>query len=279
MTRIELGGRIVLPNSEGLEATVAAGGNRKTLMKLDANDELVVTHPMRQQSFDFTKMPEPLALKKVGAGAATGTAGDENMLMWPGLTLEYHVLGTQTILAPTMTATGFDINSQDQTDNDGIELCPGILASSPFKFTVGTDAAFKVRAKISVADVSGTDDLAIGFRKAEAYQANLDDYDEMACLNVISGDINTETILNGAATTSTDTTDNLADAGTVTLEVKVSAAGVVSYLIDGAPPTAVAATAFTFDDAEVVVPFIYCLNASDVAGEVVLIEWECGLDS
>ena len=49
--------------------------------------------------------------------------------------------------------------------------------------------------KFAIADVSDTDDCAFGFRKVEAYQANIDDYDEMAALNVISGDIKIETIL------------------------------------------------------------------------------------
>jgi len=275
MSRVEFGARIVLPNNAPLESEVNAGGNRKPLLKLDANDELVVLHPMKQQKWDMASMPVPLIVKKTGAGAATGTAGDENLIMWPGLTLEYHVLGTQTIVAPSMAATGLDLNSLDQTADDGAEYCPGILASSPHVFTVGTDPAFMMRAKLSIADVSGTDDLAVGFRKLEAYQANVDDYDEMAALNVIAGDIKIETILNGAATTTTDTTDNWADAETKELEIHVSAAGAVTYLIDGVAPTTTAA--FSFDSGEVVVPFIYVLNDTDVAGAVVLKELEIRL--
>ena len=48
---------------------------------------------------------------------------------------------------------------------------------------------------------------------------DVDDYDEAAFLNVILGDIYIETILNNAATTSTDTTNNVTDGGTVTLKV------------------------------------------------------------
>jgi hypothetical protein len=217
---------------------------------------------------------EPLSVKKAGAGAATGTAGDENLMKLNGPVWEYHILGTQTIVSPTMGVGGLDVN-MDQTDNDGVEVCLGINAANKGVFTVGTDAAFYAKMAFSIADVSGTDDCAFGFRKVEAYQANLDDYDEMACLNVISGNITIETILNGGVTTSTDTTNDWADAATHTLEVFVSAAGVVTYKIDGSAPTTTAA--FTFDDAEVVVPFFYFLNASDVAGEVVLKEFECGL--
>jgi hypothetical protein len=98
----------------------------------------------------------------------------------------------------------------------------------------------------------------------------------MACLNVISGNIEIETILNGGATTTTDTTDNWANDGEHTLEIYVSAAGVVTYKIDGVAPTVTAA--FTFDPAEVVVPFFFMLHATaSQAGAVLLESWEVGL--
>jgi hypothetical protein len=226
----------------------------------------------RRYTFEEFKC-NPVTSKRLG-GAVTGTAGDVNLALFPETAFEWHVKGTQTILAPAATATGWDVN-QDQTDNDGIEVTQGILSRSPGCFTVGTDVAFFFSVKLKIADVSGTDDCAIGFRKAEAYQANVDDYDEGAFLNVISGAINIETILNNGATTTTDTTNTWADGATKTLKVLVSAAGVVTYQIDGAAPTTVAA--FTFDSGEVLVPFFFMLNAADVAGAVELIEWECGV--
>lgn len=210
-------------------------------------------------------------LNTTGGGAATGAAGDENRMLLADEYFEYHILGTQTILYPTRAATGLDLN-MDQTDNDGIELGNGILEGSRGSFKIGTDAAFYGKFKFSIADVSGTDDCAFGFRKAADYAANIDDNTDQAALNVISGDIKIETILNNAATTVTDTTDNWADGETHTLEVYVSAAGVVTYKIDGRAPTVTAA--FTFDDGDVVVPFFFFLNAADVAGAVVAIEWE-----
>lgn len=241
---------------------------------VDAGDDVAFAKRPKVVRYEFDRAPRPVAVKSDGGGAPTGTAGDENLLMWPGMTLEYHVLGTQTDVAPEMSTTGLDIGSMDATDNDGAEYCPGVSSKHDQRYVVGTDPAFYFEAKFSIADVSGTDDCAVGFRKVEAYQAAIDDYDEMACLNVISGDIKIETILNGGATTTTDTTDNWADAETKTLRVEVSAAGVVTYKIDGSAPTTTAA--YTFDDAEVVVPFIYLLNASDLHGAVHLIHWESG---
>jgi hypothetical protein len=207
-------------------------------------------------------------------GAPTGGTGDENLMMFPDGILEWHVLGTQTILAPAPSATGLNIG-MDQTANDGIEVCPGILASNKLAFVVGTDPAFFARMKFTIADVSGTDDCAFGFRKAEAYQAAIDNYDEMAVLNVISGNITIETILNNTATVSTDTTNNWADGETHVLEVRVSAAGVVTYKIDGLSPIVTAA--FTFDTDEVVVPFFYYLHDTTSPGAITLREFECGL--
>ncbi len=223
--------------------------------------------------YDFKD--QPVTSKRAG-GAATGTAGDQNVAMGRGVSFEYVVKGTQTILAPVKTATGWDI-SQDQTDNDGVEYTAGILARGDQVFTCGTDGAFSFSLKFKIADVSGTDDCAVGFRKAEAYQANIDDYDEMACLNVILGDIKIETILNNAATTTTDTTANWADGETHTLKVLVSAARAVTYLIDGSAPSTTAA--YTFDSGEVVVPFFFFLQATTTPGVVELIEWISGLDA
>lgn len=214
------------------------------------------------------------ATSKVGGGAAGGTAGNNNVLILPTTAFEYSILGTQTITAPVITASGLDMGSMDQTADDGLELNHGILSSQIPSFIIGTDTAFFLRARFSIADVSGTDDCAIGFRKVEANQANIDDYADMAVLNVISGDIKIETIVGGAATVTTDTTQNWADTETHELVVLVSSSGVVTYTIDGSAPTVTAAYSFT--SALTVMPFFYFLQDSDIAGAVPLMVWECG---
>lgn len=250
------------------------GQGQKTILPGGANvdgDLLVKESRIVQEFFDS----QPVCVAKAGAGAATGTAGDENICCLDKNTWEYHVLGTQTILGPTLGTYGLNI-VQDETANDGTEYTLGIKSFNKGVFTVGTDAAFYAKLKFYIDDVSGTDDCAFGFRKLEAYQANIDDYDEMAALNVISGNITIETILNDAATIVTDTTDDWPDTGIHTLEVFVSSAGEVTYKIDGGDPTVTAA--FTFDDAEVVIPFFYQLAAADPeAAAVELIYFECGL--
>ena len=234
-----------------------------------------------KQYMDFTSIgsgplaaADKLADDSFPKGAATGATGDENVLMFNnGDTLYHHVLGTQTLITPNIVAAGLDI-AQDLTNNDGMELCGAPSSGTGIEFTVGTDAAFYFSCAITITDVSGTDDFAIGFRKVEAFQAAVDNYDEMAAFNVISGDIKLETILNGAATTTTDTTDNWADAASKTLKVLVSAAGVVTYTIDGSAPTTTAS--FTFDNGEVVTPFVYLVHDSDVAEATIITAWDVG---
>ena len=153
---------------------------------------------------------QPMQSADAAGGAATGTTGDVNILRTAKNLFEWSVLGTQTITYLSYDANGLEV-AQDQTANDGIELTQGINARSKAAYVVGTDK-FYVQARIKLADVSGTDDCAFGLRKAEAYQAAIDDYDEMAVLNVISGDVYIETILNGAATSSTDTASSASEA-------------------------------------------------------------------
>lgn len=216
----------------------------------------------------------PVCAKTLG-GACAGVQGEVDVMSLEENIFEYCILGVgQTILAPSLVAGGLNV-SLDQIEDEGVEVSQGITARSRAAFVVGTDAFF-LKVKFSIANVSGTDDCAIGFRKAEAYKAAIDDYDEMAALNVISGAIYTETILNGDPTVPTDTTDAWEDGEEHTLEVYVDLAGNVTYKIDGIAPTA--SVAFAFDATEVVVPFMYFLHAgAPVAGEVNLISWECGL--
>jgi hypothetical protein len=222
---------------------------------------------------------QPIVAKAAPAGGApTGTAGDLNVLRLPGATFEYHIKGTQTLVAPVLTAVGLDIG-MDQTSTDGIELTHGITARCPVAFVVGTDPAFFVRAVIKVADASGANPLVIGFRKAEAYQALVASYADYAVIGAIGtanpNTIQTTTEAAGGGATTTDTTNTWADGATKELKVLVSAAGVVTYQINNAAPTTVAA--FSFTAADVVVPFLFFLNAADVAGLVEIIDWEVGL--
>ena len=267
---------------------MATGVNANNMKSTTASQ---ATSAAQRYTYDAFRSMIDACSSSTPFGDPTGTAGDVNTISTRDNKFQAHVLGTQTILGPKRVAGGLDI-TQDLTNNDGIEYTLGmedpantvVGALSHGAFTVGTDKPFGFSLKFKLTDVSGTDDCAVGFRKVEAYQANVDDYDEGAFLNVISGNINIETILNNAATTTTDTTDNWADLETKTLSVYCDSDGslwgtprAVYYEIDGAKPTAVATTLFRFDNAEVVAPFFYFLNDTDVAESTILVEWESGL--
>ena len=170
----------------------------------------------------------------------------------------------QTILIPAASTSGMDY-SYDAADNEGVQWVASMNTHKGYpgvdRFTVGTHGPFFMEMRFTIGDVSDADTVAFGFRKVEAFQPeDVDNYDEAAFLNCISGDIHTGTILNNGATTSTDTTQNWADGESHTFRVDVSATGVVTFSIDGLPPTVT--QAFTFDTGEVVTPFGYHAHAA-----------------
>lgn len=246
--------------------------NNATIKKFQYSD--AIQRRYWDQQYVFENFQQNPVTSKVGGGAAGGTAGDINALILPTTAFEYHILGTQTITAPVITASGLDMGSMDQTANDGLELNHGILTSQIPAFKIGDTDPFFLRCRFSIEDVSGTDDCAVGFRVVAANQANIDDYTDMAVLNVISGNIFIETILGGAATVSTDTTDNWADTETHELMILVDGEGNVTYTIDGQEPTVTAAYQFT--NGITVMPFFYFLQDTDIAGAVPIMIWECG---
>lgn len=217
---------------------------------------------------------------KVGGGAATGTAGDNNVLFTQFGQYEWNVIGTQTILAPKLDTFGLNL-VQDNTAGDGIELCAGQTALCPYAFTIGSDAAFFLQAVFKVEDVSGTNPLIIGFRKAQAFDATLANYTDFAMIGIVGtsnpNTIQTLTQVNTGGVTTTDTTQTIADATQFQLKVMVSSTGVVTYQYNYATPTVVAA--FTFDTGDVVIPFIRFTEAADVTTYASCNYLECGFQS
>jgi len=208
-----------------------------------------------------------------GYSDPVGTDATANIMVVDGETFEYQNIGTQTILAPVWGATGLNV-ARDLTADDGTEITQGVTARNKSAVTVGTDKAY-CELELTLTDVSGTDDCLFGFRKVEAYQAAVDDYDEMAAFNIVSGDIKTETILNNGTTTTTDTTDDWADGETKVLRLEIDGAGRVTYKVDGAEPTVVAA--FTFDTGEVVMPFFYMIHDTDASESTLFTKWSSGI--
>lgn len=209
---------------------------------------------------------DPILQSNANTGAApTGATGDYNiMYLQDGVTMKQFILGAgQTIIAPRLADDGLLI-SLDLATSEGAEYYFGHTTRSRHAFTIGTDAAFFVEASFKVADCGTSDPLWLGFRKNGAPNAVFTNYTDAGCIGlrntsaadtIIIGDN-----LNAGGWTYTSTTDAWTDGETHVLRVNVSGAGVVTYLIDGAAPTAT--HALTFDNGDVVIPFIHHLFAA-----------------
>jgi len=187
--------------------------------------------------------------------------------------------GTAVYAHPWVSADGLEV-PQDANHIDGpsaVEITNGTTARSQAKFTVGTDPDFYCEATIKIDDISDVTSLMFGFRKAEAYRANPEDYDEAAFWQIggtTDGQFNIWTILANAATTKTDTTlTDWADADEFTLRVTVKKNGVTTFSVNGAAPTVT--QTFTFAAAEVVLPFLHLDGETGNAG-VSIASWKCG---
>lgn len=147
---------------------------------------------------------------KGGAAAANTDTGVIVLKTQSGNCFEKTNIGTQTIFAPVQTANGLDLDG-DNTNDEGFALTMGLARYyAKHAYVVGTDK-FYFETKTYITDVSETDTLVIGFRKAEAHQAAYDNYDEMCAANVNAGNLIWETILNNGATVKVDTNVNVAD--------------------------------------------------------------------
>jgi hypothetical protein len=226
---------------------------------------------------------QPFLFLAAQTAVASGADGVEHVAYLPGSTvpLHYTPIGaiTGAMKGPTAGSDGLRIDF-DAAAAEGGNFVPGGLLG-PWRMvcsrTVAIPAGIFIRAKVKLEDVSGTTDFAIGIRKAEAVQAAIDNYDELACLNVISGAVKRETILNGGATVTVTTTHVWADGETHEIAVVCLGNGKVQFWFDGKPASGTGA-AFQFDAAEVVVPFIYALQAADLT-EIRLVELEVGIYS
>jgi hypothetical protein len=183
--------------------------------------------------------------------------------------------GTAVYAHPYVSTDGLEI-VLDANVTDGVTACElghGIISSNPAKFTVGSfpggsDTVVFIEADILIDDISDLDQLFVGFRKLEAFQAEPDNYDELAAIHVgetgatvADGQINIATILNNAATTYTDTTlTDWADAAQKKLRVEINNLGQCTFLVAGSVPTVT--KIFAFDAGEVIIPFMFFENTS-----------------
>lgn len=217
------------------------------------------------------------------AGTPSGTAGTINHMYTPGGNV-YGFFPVGTLTAMPLMAAGYLDLSGDGSNDEGYEVFSHWLGATGRPFTVYTDAAFYFLCKFQLDDADGTDDLQIGFRQAEPEQQAFDDYTDCAAFSICTAAdptaIKIETILNNGSTSTTDTTQTVdLAARTLSVKIKVSAAGVVTFQHDAttegtlAAPTATAS--YTFATGMPVIPFFRYINASGVTA-VKLLKWDVG---
>jgi hypothetical protein len=269
-----------------VDLIVHVGGARVSFYGVKPNSKyFVIPYAARQGAYrtkgGCTLFNDTPTTSLLAGGAAITTDNAVNLWAIDGLNFECLNNQTQTLIAPVMKTAGLDI-MRDATEDDGWELTQGITAGSRAAFTVGTDGPFHFTVRMDIVDISCTDDFAIGWRVAAAYNDAIDDYTDMAAFNLNGTGttekiIQTETILNSGSTVTTAlTTSTWSDGDTKTLTVKVALNGAVTYLIDGVAPSE--AVAFTFDTGDVIIPFMSCLLAATPTTGITPYLWDCGLD-
>lgn len=228
---------------------------------LNGTCENVLSKFVTRTGDDITLEASPIVQSSANTGAApTGATGDVNILtLQEGIIMESFVLGAgQTIIAPRMDANGLII-SGDLTDAEGYEYnFGGALDISRHTFTIGTDAAFFMLCTFRVADISGIENMLMGFKRSgAANNANFALYADFAAIGpsdaISPGDAAIQTQLNTGGVVPTDTNDAWGDNTNHELGVYVDAAGNVTFTFDGAPPTAT--QVYQFDNGDIVCPF------------------------
>jgi len=269
-------------STTGVSATIIQSGSGKidfagvvqelTADFIDVSGDKITfrASPIAQSTLDSCVIP-------TGVAATTDLLAFEN-----GMIMEQFIIGTQTILAPRMGAAALGLTvSCDLTNAEGKEYNFGAArTSAKHHFTIGTSPAFFMELRFTANDVSSLEPAYFGFRQTGANNAAYAAYNEFCFygLNdgISPGDCAISTRKAAGAVVNTDTNDAWVDASTHTLRIHVSAAGVVTFLFDGAPPTVT--QAFTFTNGIVVHPvWTHLFNATVGAGdEIYWISMECG---
>lgn len=240
----------------------------------------------------------------VAAVAAAAQVGDVNLFL-SGAGVPWATYQTTALtLFPRYHADGLII-SGDLVDNEAVEYVPGEnTGRNMFGCTVGTDEML-FRCNIKIADVSGSDQFLVGWRKQEAFAVptsflSTGDgvYTDFYGIGFASAAANPNNVYvahdlnNSGSTTTGDTLFNWADGENHELTVIVQANGKPLVMINGvvlgdtvkkdglgATITAQATknpTSFTFDSGDFLVPFVFIRHDTTTPGVFNLREYAVG---
>ncbi len=199
-----------------------------------------------------------------------------------GILFEYRNELTQTTSPVIFTATGgLDISGDDgATGDEGVEIYLGASQNTTTGYLVAQTDQLCFSANVTITLIAGTDQLVIGWRGNEAYQAGnvYTGYAEYAVIGVnnIDGSVFalSETAT-GPDTGSDDSETNFTNGSTKTLKVCIDGAGLTHHYLDG---TIVAEDGgspndFAMTSGTVMNPFISYLDVASTAADPIINWW------
>ena len=272
--------------------TIGNAGGANSLVLVGGTSDITVTGTVKEidaeflfsSGTDLTITQSPIMQSNANTGAApTGGAGDVNLMyLQDGCLMEQYCITAQTIIAPRMDATAGLSIGLDLVDDNGAEYNFGARNNAKHAYTIGTSAAFFIEAQIYVADLSGCEPLLLGFRKVQANNADYTLYTDFYGIGLNNATSATAVTLasqlNSGGVTLQSSGDAWGGDGTTqTLKVLVSATGVVTATISGVAPSA--PLAYTFDNADVVMPYLHFLHDTTTPGVIGLKSLKCGFQA
>lgn len=211
----------------------------------------------------------PIVFQDPLGAAPTGTADTLGWQLSPYGSLNRTNIGTQTIVAPVLNATGLLID-QDDTATEGSHTSANQQALGVQSFVVGKTEAMVV-ARVVMGDWTDAA-FKVGFRKKAVYAAVFNNYTDIAAIGNgssaagttwINGDlIVTNAGLNGAAHVQAISAVAPVDAKSVLFVLKVAIDGTVTAYADGVsfPIYSVGTTTMDFDAGDELIPFYQIVN-------------------
>ena len=171
---------------------------------------------------------------------------------------------------PATTAAGIDMVVDAANDDDHVEFFAGTKSTSGRPFVVGKDPAFQFCASFTIAALTDTDLITVGFRNPVWDTVTPGSYTEYAGLGIGTGG-DGSVFVQDITTGITDTTDGVLAATSAEYCTLVSATGVVTYTLDGAAPTAT--DAHTITSGDLLIPFVSIRANSATPGGIVMTKW------
>lgn len=230
--------------------------------------------PLDPRTPEFTVNFTEGANKAIQLMRATGVAYVSTAAVLNYIYYGKHIFGFMPIVdagdtVPAADATGLDITAGNVTNNDNEEIFTGTLGTTGRPFIVGTDPAFKFCATMSVADVSGSDLMACGFRTPDPATVAIASYTDYCAVGHASGNYFTHDKTNGLDDSASDV---IADTESDVWCTLVSAAGVCTYTVDGVAVSSPGA--HTIPDGLLVIPFCTVLHDADGADDTLITKWD-----